>query len=156
MVTKLLRSLGQMLRSADDFRRRKDRDGTPAERRSSARCPTVPNDGWLGWRENETFCQVAIYVEDVSQNGAKVTLDRLPPANASLWLRLESPRATGWCPVLAARSCDNDSGTYELGLQFPESCSYELNVGLCGLSSSMTYGYRTAEAETHERCGITQ
>ena len=91
MVTQILKSLGRLFGSGAGLRRRSDRGGKPSDRRSAARYPAVENGSWLGWRTDAAFSAVAARVDDISQDGAKVTVERLPPPDTPLWLRWNRP-----------------------------------------------------------------
>jgi pSer/pThr/pTyr-binding forkhead associated (FHA) protein len=63
---------------------------------------------------------------DISQTGALVLSEAVPPSGERLWLRLETPQVTDWVEVVLKGSTPHASGAHRVRLAFREACPYDI------------------------------
>jgi hypothetical protein len=93
--------------------------------RKMYRYPAVGNEARVGWWSGEDFRDVSARVDDISQGGASIVSEELPPA-AEVYLRLVQPNETEWALMGVIRTEAQSDGTFRLGAVFAETCPYEL------------------------------
>jgi pSer/pThr/pTyr-binding forkhead associated (FHA) protein len=63
---------------------------------------------------------------DISQTGALVLSEAVPPPGGRIWLRLETPQITDWVEVVLKGSTPEAPGTHRVRLAFREACPYDI------------------------------
>ena len=84
--------------------------------------PGVHNRATIEWADGPEFRGTSARLTDISQAGVGFVADHPPPPDRAVWLRLESPRATGWVSARVVRRGDSTVG----GLCFSGYCPYDL------------------------------
>jgi PilZ domain len=103
-----------------------DIDVNTAERRRTKRIPAGDNRARLEWADGPDFLDTPARLVDISQGGAGFVAERTPPDGRPVWLRLESPRLTGWVSARVARLDGPTVG----GLSFESYCPHDMIAGL--------------------------
>ncbi len=102
-----------------------------SDERDSARYPTVPNEGRLGWRVGEEKVQTAAQIANISQSGALVFTEDCPPVKQAAWICLEQPARTAWIQTLVVGAKKVRKGlllhrvSYVVRLRFRPTCPFE-------------------------------
>ncbi len=73
--------------------------GGADERRASCRYAVAAARGWIGWWEGPQFRHVAAAIEDVSLRGARLSVERFPPAGQPVWFRPPGGVSDEWLEV---------------------------------------------------------
>jgi hypothetical protein len=107
------------------------------ERRGAMRHYHVECLAWVGWRIWRGFAMSDAVLVNLSRNGARVFLDRIPPRGRDLWLFLETPDHKA---IVKTRLLDLEAtsgGQCAVRIEFREPCPYALfEAAVCGLHSS--------------------
>src|SRR3954447_20509113 len=94
--------------------------------RWSSRYEAVKTAVYLGWWEEPEFRTCAAALRNLSHGGALVHVALLPPEGTNLWLCLAGTPPGDWVLVSVVSITGRDPGPFQLRLQFPESCPYEM------------------------------
>jgi hypothetical protein len=72
-------------------------------------------------------CSSGARLLDISQTGALVLSEAVPPANQRVWLRLKSPQVTDWVEVVLKGESPEPQETHRhrVRLAFRETCPYD-------------------------------
>src|SRR4051812_27741699 len=75
-----------------------ERHATPGgpDRRSAPRYRAIAGRAWIGWKDGRDFRRAAAWFLDVSQGGALLAVDALPPAGCPVWVRLDRDGPSEW------------------------------------------------------------
>jgi pSer/pThr/pTyr-binding forkhead associated (FHA) protein len=97
-------------------------NGTPSARAAAelARDPLRPIE------ETMKACSSPARLVNISQTGVLVLSESVPPADAQVWLRLETPQPSDWIEVVIKGAIPADAGMYRVRLAFREACPYDL------------------------------
>jgi hypothetical protein len=100
-----------------------------ADRRASIRHPTVNNASCLEWWDGTTLYRSKSRLLDISDSGASLVTDSLPPSDRSIWLRLEQPVRTHW--VTATVVWYGADGN--VGVSFGQTCPFFFAAATLGI-----------------------
>jgi hypothetical protein len=96
------------------------------EHRACHRYPAVAGRSWLGWYEGSQFRQTASWVLNISAGGCLLVADAPPPADRSLWLRLDDPAVPNWAEVRVVGQQSGSGGILAYRLVFRGTCPYDM------------------------------
>jgi hypothetical protein len=96
------------------------------ERRRTGRRPARDNRARLEWAERSDFRDTTARLTDISQGGASFVADDPPPLGVAVWVRLETPKLTGWISAKVVRLGGSSGG----GLAFSGYCPHDFIGGL--------------------------
>jgi hypothetical protein len=97
-------------------------NGTPAERAA----PELVQDPLPAVEESMQSRISRARLLNLSQTGALVLSEAVPPAGVRVWLRLDTPQITDWVEVVLKGSAPAAAGSHRLRLAFREACPYGL------------------------------
>src|SRR4051812_35156735 len=95
------------------------------ERPRSPRLPAVENAILLSWQGHGLALRLKGRMLNVSQTGALILSEVLPPLDQRLRIRLERPIRTDWCDARVVRHGEG----HEAGLRFEDCDPYALVLG---------------------------
>ena len=93
-------------------------------RRGSERFAVAEDQAWLGWWEGRIFRKTPATLLDISQGGAKLTVEFSPPRRSTVWVCLEGPRQTAWVEGVMLDAVKLPDGHAEIRMAFREVCPY--------------------------------
>jgi hypothetical protein len=96
------------------------------ERRVATRYRAVDGRCWLGWHDAVRFRQSAGWIINISASGCLVASDEAPPADRSVWLRLDKPELPEWAEARVVHLQESQSGIHAVRLVFRGSCPYAI------------------------------
>jgi PilZ domain len=96
------------------------------ERRRTRRLPACDNLATLEWSDGPEIVTTPARLIDISQGGARFVAELPPRPGSDVWLRIESPRLTGWVSARVVRL----DGPTEGGLTFSGYCPHDLIASL--------------------------
>jgi hypothetical protein len=97
-------------------------NGTPSTRAQAelARDPLRPIE------ETMKACSSPARLVNISQTGVLVLSQSVPPADAQVWFRLQTPQPSDWIEVVLKGAIPANAGIYRVRLAFCEACPYDL------------------------------
>ena len=94
------------------------------DRRVAQRYPARFGGATITWfREGERE-EVRGSLADISLGGALLIMDRLPPAGAPVWMRLDAVSSQDWVEVSALDARRDVGGGHQVRVAFPAGCPY--------------------------------
>src|SRR4051794_8351809 len=104
--------------------------------RFAPRHEPIQRDASLAWWdssvEGEAHHHFALLL-DISQGGASLATDRVPDAEASVWLRLDGDPSTSWTEARVVQVTTTALGPHLVRLAFRGPFPYEsLRIAVCG------------------------
>lgn len=69
------------------------------DRRRAPRFKPVIENAFLGWWEGDSFCAEQGALRNVSEGGAAIELEHLPPNVETVWLCVAGPGRVTWAPA---------------------------------------------------------
>ena len=105
-------------------------------RRLAHRYEPIQRDARLAWWdssvEGEAHHHFALLL-DISHGGASLATDRVPDAEASVWLRLDGDPSTSWTEARVVQVTTTALGPHLVRLAFRGPFPYEsLRIAVCG------------------------
>jgi hypothetical protein len=130
---------GSLLNAFGAWRGRLARPPVPVaeERRAESRHTEVECQAWVGWKTWRRFRLTNALVVNLSRGGAQVFLDAPPPADATVWVYLETPSKKAIVKGQVREVCSTSGGQCVVRLQFSEPCPFAFfEAAVCGLAAS--------------------
>ena len=99
---------------------------SPDERRTAPRFPAVEGRARFGWRVQGDSRECAALILNVSEVGALVVVDELPPEDVVVALRLAGTASLEWVEARVVLTFATHSGPHKIGLAFTRPCPIDL------------------------------
>jgi hypothetical protein len=96
------------------------------DRRVAVRHRAKEGRCWLGWHDRGFFRHSAAWIINISSSGALVATDIPPPADQSIWLRLDNPAFPEWAETRLVDLQESQAGIYAARIVFRGVCPYTL------------------------------
>ena len=107
------------------------------ERRSTDRVHHLECLAWVGWKTFRGFSMNDALLVDISRGGARIFIDKTPPAQAPVWIYLETPDKHASVRAKVVVSELTHQGQCMLRVEFEEHCPYDFfEAAVCGLAAS--------------------
>jgi hypothetical protein len=96
------------------------------DRRVAHRHRAVNGRCWIGWHDGVAFQNAAAWIIDISVSGTLVATDVPPPADRSIWLRLDNHAVPDWTETRVVEVQTSQRGICAARLVFRHNCPYVL------------------------------
>jgi hypothetical protein len=140
-VAQLISGFAQKFFHSEHSAAGKRRPVSSSDLRQTCRYPVAANRANLGWWKDETWIEVEVRFVDICSGGALILTQSLPPG-LEVKFRLVEPQETAWSPTRIAWLREDAAGLVWVGLEFEETCSYEL-------FKALAYGAGVNERPAH-------
>ena len=107
------------------------------ERRATDRVHQLECKAWVGWKTFRGFSMNNALLVDISRGGARIFLDKAPPALHPVWIYLETPLKQASVRARVVVAEQTQQAQCMLRIEFEEHCPYEFfEAAVCGQTAS--------------------
>jgi hypothetical protein len=97
-----------------------------SDRRVAQRYRAKEGRCWVGWHDAGSFRQSAAWIIDISSSGGLIATDAPPPADRSVWLRLDNAEVPDWAEARLVTLQTSHTGIFAARIVFRGICPYPL------------------------------